>query len=53
MTKWFRRWWNGPYDCNSRGIIDYLRANGHHAAARDVEALFRDIGLRSFVEGKV
>lgn len=33
-------WWNPGYDCNSQGVIDYLRANGHVAAANDVASLF-------------
>lgn len=34
-------WWNPGYDCNSRGVIDYLRANGHPEAANDLASLFQ------------
>lgn len=41
MIDWIRRLFRkNTFDCNSRGIIDFLRVNGYNEAANEVENLF-------------
>ncbi len=41
MWHWLKTWWNPGFDCNSVAIAAFLRVNGHHQAAAEIDALFR------------